>query len=193
MTGIIILAAGASLRLGRAKQRLAYKGTTLLKHAIDAATNAAIGPVVVVVGANEKEVLTDINKDEVLIVHNPAWKEGMASSIHAGITSLTSQYPDLKDVILMVCDQPFVDSTLLKTLVDTKRESNKPIVACSYKETIGVPALFDKSFFPELLSLTGDEGGKRVLLNNSEHIASVPFPGGSIDIDTESDYQSLNK
>lgn len=193
MTAIIILAAGASSRLGRAKQRLQYKGKTLLNHAIDTALEAGVGPVIVVIGANENEILSEIDTEKVLIAHNSQWKEGMASSIHAGLNTALQTYDDLNAVILMVCDQPYVDSFLLKNLVRAKMTTNRSIAASSYNDTIGVPALFDKHLFSKLFSLKGDEGGKKVLFQHDEEISTVPFPDGSIDIDTESDYQSLNK
>ena len=193
MTGIIILAAGASSRLGRAKQRLIYQGKSLLKHAIDAAINAAVGPVIVVIGANENEILTEIETEEVLLAQNRDWQEGIASSIHVGLIDLLHQFPDIENAILMVCDQPYVEKELLIKLVDTKRTSKKLLVACSYKETIGVPALFDKQFFPELLSLKGDEGGKKVLLQHLDEMGVVSFPAGATDIDTETDYEALIK
>jgi molybdenum cofactor cytidylyltransferase len=193
MTAIIILAAGASARLGRAKQCLAYKGKTLLNHAIYTAVDAAIGPVIVVTGANENDILFKTDTAKFFTVHNPLWKEGMASSIHAGLTAVVQTYPDVDDAILMVCDQPYVDQSLLKQLVHTKATTDKSIVASSYNQTIGVPALFDKRFFPELFSLQGDEGGKKVLFQHAADVSTVPFPEGSIDIDTEADYKSLSK
>ncbi|GEO09577.1 nucleotidyltransferase family protein [Segetibacter aerophilus] len=193
MIAVIILAAGESSRLGRAKQRLEYKGKTLLNHAIDTAIEAAVGPVIVVMGARENEIVSEIDTKKILVAHNARWQEGTASSIHAGLTAAMQKYPELDSVILMVCDQPYVDPSLLKNLADTRNTSNKSIVASSYNDTVGVPALFDKRFFPELLSLKGDEGGKKVLFHHDADISTVPFPEGSIDIDTESDYQSLSK
>lgn len=193
MTGIIILAAGASTRLGRAKQSLPYKDKSLLGHAIDAAVKAVIGPVIIVVGANEKEIRSDLGNEHFAIVTNKNWKDGMASSIQAGLNYFLKCGEDAESVILMVCDQPYVDENLLKRLIETSRTANKPIVACSYKDTVGVPALFDRAFFPELLSLKGDEGGKKVLLKHKELIAVIPFPKGAIDIDTVADYEALSK
>lgn len=147
MTAIIILAAGGSARLGRAKQTLHYKDKSLLKHAVAAAVNAVIGPVIVVIGANEEEVRAHLENEHFLIVTNKNWKDGMASSIKAGLSYLLKYKEDAENIILMVCDQPYVDENLLKRLIDTKLTTNKPIAACSYKDTVGVPALFNKIFF----------------------------------------------
>lgn len=191
MTVIIILAAGGSTRLGRAKQTLPYKNKSLLKHAIDAAVNAGIGPVIIVVGANEEEVCRDLENNGLILVKNHHWKDGMASSIKEGVSYVVKQLDAADNIILMVCDQPYVDEHLLRALVEAKKTSGKTIVACSYKNTAGVPALFSNNHFPELLALKGDEGGKKLLTEQNESVALIPFPHGAIDIDTLEDYEAL--
>ncbi len=191
MTSILILAAGQSIRLGRPKQILPYIDGSLLKHSIKVAVDSNIGPVIVVIGSNEKEIHAHIEREAVSVVLNNAFNEGIASSIRAGISYILEVHKDCDSVILMVCDQPHVNATLLKNLVETRQKTNKLIIACSYKNTIGVPSLFDKFFFPELLSLTGEEGGKKVLLQHKADVATVPFPEGEIDIDTPGDYEAL--
>jgi molybdenum cofactor cytidylyltransferase len=193
MTAIIILAAGASLRLGRAKQTLPYKDETLLKHTIKAAVDSGIGPVIVVVGANEKEIRAHIENAPVSIILNRDFQEGIASSIKVGVSYILDTHKDCENMILMVCDQPYVNANLLKNLCNTKQTTRNLIAACSYKDTIGVPALFDKALFGKLLLLKGEEGGKKVLFQHKEKVATIPFPEGVIDIDTEADYEALNE
>ena len=193
MTGIIILAAGTSSRLGRPKQTLEYNGESLLQHTSRAAVNADLGPVVVVIGAREQEILADIKNELVATVINKDFAEGISSSIKTGLNFLLANHKECEDIILMVCDQPHVDGKLLKNLRQAKIETKQPLIACSYTETIGVPALFDKTFFKDLLSLQGEEGGKKVLFDNFDSIATIPFPNGFIDIDTISDYNALIK
>ena len=191
MTGIIILAAGASTRLGRAKQTVPYKDSTLLKHTIKAALDAVLGPVIVVTGANEEEITADIEQEPVTVVFNRHHQEGIASSIKAGIEAVQQQHGDCENIILMVCDQPHVNKDILQRLVAVSDGNNKPIAASIYKDTIGVPALFHTSFFPDLLSLEGDEGGKKILLKYRSSVATVSFPSGEIDIDTPGDLDAL--
>ena len=191
MTGIIILAAGASTRLGRSKQIVPYKDSTLLKHTIKAALDAVLGPVIVVTGANEKEITADIEQEPVTIVFNRDHQEGIASSIKAGIEAIQQHHSDCENIILMVCDQPHINKDILQSLVKLSEGNNKPIAASAYKDTIGVPALFHKSFFPDLLSLEGDEGGKKILLKYRPSVATVSFPAGEIDIDTPGDLDAL--
>jgi molybdenum cofactor cytidylyltransferase len=190
MTGLIILAAGNSSRMGRPKQTLVYQGKTLLQHAIQAAVQSNCEPVFVVLGAYADEVSAEIHDESVIIIHNPKWQKGMASSIRAGIAELEKN-EEIDSVIIMLCDQPFVDTGLLNSLVELQQTSNKDIVACSYHNTLGVPVLFSKAYFASLLELEGHEGAKKILASNRDDIATIAFPQGEIDIDTPDDYNRL--
>lgn len=191
MTGLIILAAGASTRLGSPKQQLIYKGRTLLQHCIDMALASNCSPVIVVLGAHSMVISPEIPSERVSVVQNPDWEEGMASSIRAGITALQQKAPDATEVIFMVCDQPYVDTDHLNNLVRQRLDTGKGIIASYYNDTMGVPVLFDQGFFPALLSLKGEEGAKKLLYRYEQEVAAVPFPQGSVDIDTLADYHSL--
>jgi molybdenum cofactor cytidylyltransferase len=87
----------------------------------------------------------------------------------------------------MLCDQPFVDASLLNKLINSKKTSGKGIVAAAYSNTLGVPALFDKRYFEELLQLTGSEGAKKVIFNHQAEVHALDFPLGAVDLDTEED------
>lgn len=194
MTGLIILAAGASSRLGTPKQNLIYQGQTLLQRAIHTAlTSACCEKIVVVLGANEGVIRPNISDHQVHITYNPNWQEGIASSIRLGITELQKLEPNIKAAILMLCDQPFVDPLLIYQLTERKAENNNGIVACAYKDTLGVPALFDASYFPQLLMLQGKEGAKKLIKAFSHDVLPVAFPLGAIDIDTMDDYEGLGE
>jgi molybdenum cofactor cytidylyltransferase len=191
MTGIIILAAGASTRMGSPKQLLPYQDNTLLQYSIDVALSTGFSPVIVVIGAMAQDILPIINNDRITIVENQEWQEGLGSSVRIGISTLMDQSPLVESAILMLCDQPFVTNSLLHQLVETKIATHKKIVASTYKNTAGVPVLFDKSFFPELLQLQGQDGAKKLLIQHSAEVATVPFPEGAIDIDTPEDYDTF--
>ena len=194
MTGLIILAAGASSRLGTPKQNLIYQGQTLLQRAIHTAlTSACCEKIVVVLGANEGVIRPNIFDHQINITYNPNWQEGIASSIRLGITELQKLEPNIKAAILMLCDQPFVDPLLIYQLTERKAENNNGIIACAYKDTLGVPALFDASYFPQLLMLQGKEGAKKLIKAFSHDVLPVAFPLGAIDIDTMDDYEGLSE
>ena len=191
MTGIIILAAGSSSRMGQPKQQLVYQDQTLLQRAIEAANGAQALALIIVLGANNQAILDDVDSKHLDIVINPEWEQGMSTSIKSGITALQTLYPKVDDVLLMLCDQPFVNTELLIKLIQAKPQTADTIVACKYKETIGVPVLFGKDWFAELQNLQGEEGAKKLLLAHQDKVITVPFDKGSIDIDTPDDYQQL--
>lgn len=193
MTGLVLLAAGASSRLGEPKQELLFQGKTLLEGATAAALASVCRPIVVVLGANAGKISFQAEAGAVVTVHNSEWEEGMASSIRCGLTKLVSVSPEVSGCVFLVCDQPYVDATLLNNLIQTKNDSGKGIVASSYKETIGTPVLFDKVFFPELMALAGQEGAKKLVFKHSREVISVPFSLGAIDIDTQADYELLQR
>ncbi|KAA2238754.1 nucleotidyltransferase family protein [Chitinophaga agrisoli] len=192
MTGLIILAAGASTRMGAPKQNLVFKGKTLLQHAIDTAIESHCTPVIVVKGAHAVIISPEnLPADRVSIIDNPNWQEGLASSIRTGISALQQKAPAATGVILMLCDQPYVEAAHLNGLMLKKLETGKGIIASYYNDTMGVPALFDKAFFPALLSLAGEEGAKKLLYQYEDEVTAVPFPLGSVDVDTPADYERL--
>jgi molybdenum cofactor cytidylyltransferase len=188
---IIILAAGSSSRMGRPKQLLPYNGKSLLEHAVDTANDADANPVIVVLGANAALLEKEIDEKKVRIVENIEWKEGMASSVRCGITTLLNIAPSSDAVIIMVCDQPFVSSSFLNDLIAAQKNTGKAIVTSQYETAIGPPALFHRSIFPELMKLKGDAGARKIMEQRSNDIATVLFKKGDIDIDTEADYSAL--
>jgi molybdenum cofactor cytidylyltransferase len=189
MIGAIILAAGESSRLGRPKQNLVFNGQTLLQHAVDSALQSECKPVIVVLGANSENIKSIV---ETITLYNKDWQEGMASSIRTGINEFHKDL-SVDKVIIMLCDQPFVNAILINTLIDKQAQTGKPIVACSYGGATGVPVLFDRSLFAELLLLQGHEGAKKILISHVNEIATVSFEQGSVDIDTPGDYENLIK
>lgn len=190
---IIILAAGASTRLGRPKQLLPYHGKSLLEHAVDTANDSEASPVIVVLGAHARELEELVDEKKLHVVENKEWNEGMASSIRCGLNTLKRVALLSDGVILMVCDQPYLDAGIINELIATQKRTGKPIVACQYGNTAGTPVLFYKTLFSELLELQGDKGAKKVMEKYTENMVTVPFAGGEIDIDTEEDYTALSK
>ena len=177
--------------MGKPKQLLQYEGQSLLKHAIQEAIYSIADPVIVVLGANADKFEKEISEKKVHIIENKEWEEGMASSVRAGLNTLLKINPTADAVIFMVCDQPFISSSLLNDLIVVQQETHKPIVTSNYGEAIGPPALFHKSIFKDLLQLKGDAGARKIIQQYSDDVATVLFPEGSIDIDTENDYEEL--
>ncbi|MBT2561046.1 nucleotidyltransferase family protein [Pedobacter sp. ISL-68] len=190
-TGIIILAAGSSSRLGRPKQLLDYKGKTLLQTVINEALETSCRPVVAVLGSNAKEIAAQHQNDQVSIVINESWENGMASSIVAGLSTMIRNNSEIESIIIAVADQAFIKMINFNNLIEKQKETGKNIIASTYVETIGTPALFKKDYFEALLSLTGAEGAKKILKQYPQDVETVVFEHGEIDIDTETDYNNL--
>jgi len=191
---IIILAAGSSTRFGKPKQLLNYKGRKLIQHIISIASESVANKTIVVLGAHHELISPQIEMNEkVHVFINEEWNEGIASSIRAGLKKLQIINPASDGAILSVCDQPFITTQLLNDLIAEKNQSQKNIVACEYENTMGIPVLFDKTLFPDLMELKGDTGAKKIIMQHKSVTATISFPLGNIDIDTSEEYQALMK
>lgn len=186
--GAVILAAGGSSRLGQAKQLLRYHGKSLVRRMVDLAREAGCDPVVVVLGSDQGIIAAELRESGATTVENESWREGIGTSVRAGVQRV-AQDRHVAAVVLLVCDQPFVDASVVRDLMALHQ--SKPIVACRYDETFGVPALFDRSYFADLLALDDSSGAKSVILKSLDRVAAVPFSAGKIDIDTPEDARSL--
>jgi CTP:molybdopterin cytidylyltransferase MocA len=136
---------------------------------------------------------SELRSTNVVIVENENWQRGIGSSIRAGVQGLIDYAPEIDAVVLLVCDQPGVNADTIRNLIKLREEMKKRIVASRYADTLGVPALFDRSLFDELLSLGAEAGAKSIILRNRERVAQLAFPEGAIDIDTSGDWEKLNK
>ena len=192
-TGIIILAAGSSSRMGTSKQLLKINGEYLLHQTVVTAQITGIANTVVVLGSNAEIHQSIIQSLKVDIVINAHWQKGMGSSLKAGLAYLKNKINDLRGVIVLVCDQPLLTHAHLIDLIDKHFQSKKKIIASEYSSTEGVPAFFSTELFPAMESLADPQGAKKIIEQNRDVLATVLFPGGEIDLDTPEDYsQFLN-
>ena len=188
--GVILLAAGASTRLGEPKQLLQFQGETLLRRQAKIAL-AASNRVIVTLGSQIEFTQKEVADLPVAIVENVNWENGMSGSIRVGLEKLLDDADQLEAVVVMVCDQPFVDENLLEKIVVKFQETDLLIVACAYQNTLGVPALFHRKLFPELLALDAQTGAKRLIKKYHAQATAIQFPEGAFDIDTSADYEKL--
>jgi CTP:molybdopterin cytidylyltransferase MocA len=176
----LIIAAGASTRMGTPKQLLRLNGETLLDRAVRIAGQADLSPLIVVLGAAESEIRAACDLSGTTIVSNLDWREGMGSSIAVGVHALD----DAAGVIVMTCDMPAVAVDHLRELFGSGN-----VTASAYAERKGVPAFFPRSVFPALMMLRGDTGA-RELLRSAD---AVKLPNGELDIDTPEDWSAAQK
>jgi molybdenum cofactor cytidylyltransferase len=196
-TGIVILAAGASSRMGVPKQLLHIDGISLIKRMTEMAMDTPCYPIVVVLGANRQMIRKELERMPITIIDNPQWENGMSSSIKMGLAGSYMTYKELEAIIFLTVDMPLVSVDLIQKMVEkaeTVADSNATspdIVACKYNGQIGIPVLFKRKLFNDLLELTGDSGAKKVILANKENTATIDFPEGKIDLDTMEEYRSF--
>lgn len=179
-----VLAAGASVRLGRPKQLLELGGRPLIARIVDAACNSAADHVAVVLGANAQQIAATFQDTRALVLHNPRWASGMASSLHTAVYWAQREQADA--LLLCACDQPYLSSAHLNALCREQRTA-----ASFYGDTFGVPALIEASYFEQLLTIEGDRGAAPVL-RSAIGVVAVPWPEGAFDLDTEEDVASFN-
>ena len=188
---VMIMAAGASRRLGQPKQLLQYKGDTLIRRICKEAIEANCGNVTVVTGYDHEKMEKEIADLELNVFFNEEWEEGLGASIRNGLQHILNQNPDTNAILLSMVDQPYVDATHLKKLVNAYDSARPMIIASAYSSTFGVPVLIDRFYFDMLSKLKGDEGGKKILANFIQDIVEIPFIDGAVDIDEKKDLSKL--
>ena len=185
----VILAAGESRRLGQPKQLVRVGSETLLGRTVRVAHEAGVDAVFVVLGAYAERIEAEAELCGAVVVKNPAWALGMASSIHAGIAAVQAEMPEAEAVMLLVCDQPRLRAEHLRALMERAEVRNSNIVASEYVGTLGVPAVFPSRAFARLMELHGDVGARRLL--QDKDVIRVAFEGGLVDVDTVDDLRAL--
>ncbi len=190
---IVILAAGAASRMGEPKQLLEYKSDTLLGLAITIANKLSLGKPTVVLGAYADRILASHQQHRANFVINPEWKLGMGNSLVFGLKTVLESNSRLQAILVLLADQPLISLAHLLELIKKNEASTQAVIATKYEEGGGVPAIFNKSFFPKLLSLKGDRGARSIIRDHADKVILLPEEDSLLDIDTPEDYMHLKK
>jgi molybdenum cofactor cytidylyltransferase len=184
----IVLAAGASTRFGSAKQLVRVAGRPLLHTAVTRASEVVGNALLVVLGSGAAELAPLLKHSPGSVVINHEWREGLGSSIRAGVARLPST---CSGVLLVLADQAAVSADDLRRLVGSWRRQPQHIAAARYGGTTGVPAVFPRAMFRALAELRGDSGARLLLRRTADRLVRVPMPSAAVDIDTPEDLLAL--
>lgn len=187
----LILAAGSSERFGKPKQLAVFNGKTFIRRAIETALEAGLGKVFVVLGANSELIHKEVSETPAEVVINKNWQEGITSSLQAGLRKVLEIDPQISGLLVMLCDQPLVNSSLVRRLADAFTEKKSLIVASKYSDTVGVPAIFSSELFEDIFQLRGKSGAKELIIRYESRTEKINATEASLDIDTAEDYESL--
>lgn len=188
LCGLILLAAGGSRRMGRAKQLLPVQGQPLVRYVAKQALHAsAIAPVVVVLGAEAERIVPSLAGLALKIAVNARWREGQGESLRVGMAAALTEAPELDAVIVALADQPSLPPGHLDALVATYRAGGCSIVASQVGAERVPPVLFGAQHFPRLQTLAGDTGARTLVREFASETAVVSL-STNIDLDTPEDY-----
>lgn len=191
MITALILGAGRSTRMGVPKLLLMVAGRTLVARVIETARASRCDDVMVVVGDEADRIGREAAAAGVRTVFNPRYREGMGTSLAAGIAALA---PECEAAVVMLADQPCVGAAAVDALIDGYRATGKPIVASRYGDVVGAPALIARSLFAEAAALSGDTGARLLIRRHPDLVAHVDLSEACAwDVDTPEDFERLTR
>ncbi len=205
-TAAIILAAGSSSRMGggRHKLLLPLEGRPVLAHVIDATLASQARPIVIVLGHQAEHMRTQLTpytaSPEIIIVENPDYLQGMSTSMRIGIEEIISygyrkfsMRESIDSVLILLGDQPLITSHSIDALITAWRTGGRRIMAPLYAGKRGNPLIFDASLLPELMAVTGDEGGRSVVERHKQELSTIELGDiiANYDVDTWEAYQQV--
>ncbi len=185
----VVLAAGLSARMGTPKMLLPWGTSTVLAHVLRTLHDAGVDDRVVVVGPERGAVDTICQSAGSRTVFNPEFKTGeMLSSLQVGLRSLA---PDCEAALVVLGDQPLVESAAIRAVVDAFALRRSPLVVPSFQNRRGHPWLMAAALWPEMLRMLPPETPRDFMRRHSPVIEHVEWNTNSIlvDIDTPEDYE----
>ncbi|MEM7283005.1 MAG: nucleotidyltransferase family protein [Pseudomonadota bacterium] len=185
----IVLAAGMSRRFGEPKQLLVHNNQTLVSRAVDVVTEVTQAMPLVVVQSDQSFESFGVTTMDAVPIVNPNYAQGIGSSIAAAATQIPTS---VAGALILAVDQPLITAEDLKTLKHVWLKDTDCPVACRYRDTVGIPAIFPKRLFSELQGLQGDRGAKKIL-QSEKRLATLTLPTAAFDIDTKDDWKSFTR
>jgi CTP:molybdopterin cytidylyltransferase MocA len=185
---VVLLAAGASRRLGQAKQLVVVDGESLVRRAVRAGLATEPAQALIILGAHAAAVEVEVAGLPLMRVECPDWTEGLAASVRAGVQAIDAR---MDAALFVVCDQPGLTAAHLCSLVARWRADPGRATASAYAGTIGVPAVLPRGWFHELLTLAGDQGARELLRGRRSDVEAIEAPWLVDDVDRPRDLERL--
>ena len=186
--GAVVLAAGASTRLGRPKQLVIHRGETLVHRAARLALATRPRDAIIVVGFDADSVFREVDDLPLRRIDCPDWQSGLGASLRAGVDALSA---DCAGVLVVLCDQPALDAAHLLALRDAWHSAPDRGVASRYANRLGVPALLPQSWF-DALDATSDRGMRELLAQRADRIDAIVNEALVVDVDLPDDLLRLS-
>lgn len=187
---ILIPAAGASERLGQAKQLVEYQGKSLIQNAVNSAHLLNPNEILVITGADEQLIRNAVQQPPVRWINNPNWDAGMGGSIALGATAIS---PECKGLMILLCDQWRINTQNLQELADTWQSDPQRIVVAQAQGHYMPPVIFPSSCFAELSGMQGKQGARSLFKAHHELLKAVPMDNAAFDLDTKNQLDELKK
>jgi len=186
----ILLAAGTASRLGRTKQLLPFRGSTLLGRAMENAAASNLDELIVVLGHDADKIMQSLDFSGMKTIINQAYSKGQGTSLAKGLEAVS---PSCAGALFLLADQPLVTPDIINCLIKAFQDSAAPLVIPFYRGNRGNPVLVARSLFPRLLSLSGDTGARALFDEYKASIFKVAFDTDAVlvDVDTVQDYETL--
>tara|TARA_R110002096_G_scaffold46455_1_gene123923 strand:- start:12295 stop:12906 length:612 start_codon:yes stop_codon:yes gene_type:complete len=191
---VVVLAAGASKRMGVPKQLLKWGNGTLITHTIQTVLKLNADAIYVVLGANFQLIKKTIHHFPITILNNENWEHGLGTSIACASKFIQNEKPEIDALLFILADQPFITADYLNKIILSFSPNEKQIVASFYQNRkFGVPALFDAFYFEQLSKLNDDYGARHILKANESVMKALIPPVKNVDLDFKEDYERLYK
>ena len=188
---VLLMAAGASIRMGTPKQLLPWGDTTIIEHQLSVLQQVNL-PITIVLGAHSEAILQKIDFKELNVIVNPNWKEGLGTSIAFGVKEIQKTFPKTEGIIIALVDQPFIEASHYVNLITSIQSDKKQIIVSISEDGNWMPpVLFDANYFHELQNLKGDKGAMKMIQNHKECVTTIPCKTSLQDLDTMEDYSKF--
>lgn len=186
---LLTLAAGASNRMGRAKQLLPWGDSTLLGHTLEQVRKVQVQRKYLLLGSRAEQILEEVDVTGFIPLIFAGWEEGMGAGIAYAINNMINDLPELQGVMVTLADQPLVDTAQLEAMLSVHLESQKSLLACDYGSKTGVPAIISGEHLRTLQHLQGDRGASALFRNFPEQLERYVPERSLIDIDDPETYR----